>query len=187
MLRNKGYATACIGKWHIGMTFFDQDGQRITDRSVEGVKRIDYTRPIPDAPIHRGFDQFFGTVCCPTTDWLYAFIEDDRIPVPPTHLLDRRQLPSHPYSRDCRQGMVAEGFDHEEVDLVFLDKSVAFLEKHVQSDPDRPFFLYHSMQAVHLPSFPADAFSRRQHAGDVCQRQRTRGGHRPQHAPDPSA
>jgi arylsulfatase A-like enzyme len=147
------------------MTFFDKNGNRITDQGIEGVKQIDYSRPIPDAPIHRGFDRFFGTVCCPTTDWLYAYVDGDRIPVPPTRLLDKSKLPSHPWSRDCRRGMVADDFDHEEVDLVFLDKSVEFLEAHVKSTPEKPFFLFHSMQAVHLPSFPADRFKGKTDAG----------------------
>ena len=158
MLREKGYATACIGKWHVGMSFFDKDGNLITNRSLEGVQQADFSRPIPDGPVHRGFDQFFGTVCCPTTDWLYAYVVGDRIPVPPTKILDKSKLPDHPWSHDCRPGTVAENFRHEEVDLVFLNKSIEFLENHVKSNPDKPFFLYHSMQAVHLPSFPADRF-----------------------------
>ena len=80
MLRNQGYATAMTGKWHIGLSFLDKDGKRITQNGVEGVKRIDYSRAIPDAPIHRGFDRFFGTACCPGTDWLYAFIEATAFP-----------------------------------------------------------------------------------------------------------
>ncbi len=165
MLRDHGYATACFGKWHIGLTFLDRDGKRITDSGVKGVERIDYSQPIPDAPIHRGFDTFYGTACCPTTDFLYAFIDGDRIPIPPTELLDKSKIPSHPYSHDCRRGMVAENFDHEEVDLVFLDKSKAFLQQHVKTTPDKPFFLFHSMQAVHLPSLAADRFKGKTKAG----------------------
>jgi len=165
MLRDRGYVTACIGKWHIGMTFLDSEGQRIEAWGVEGVRRIDYARPIPDAPIQRGFDRFYGTACCPTTDWLYAYIDGDRIPVPPTGLLDKDRLPKHPYANDCRRGMVAANFNHEEVDLVFLEKSTQFLEQHVKTSPDKPFFLYHAMQAVHLPSFAADRFKGRTQAG----------------------
>ncbi|MEM7373189.1 MAG: arylsulfatase [Bacteroidota bacterium] len=165
MLRNEGYATACFGKWHVGMTFFDQQGDTIKDGGVDGVRQIDYSRSIPDGPIHRGFDRFFGTVSCPTTDWLYAYVDGDRIPVPPTQLLDRTQLPKHPYANDCRPGMVADNFNHEEVDLVFLEKSKEFLEQHVQNSPDQPFFLYHSMQAVHLPSFAADQFKGKTESG----------------------
>ncbi|MGI9458280.1 MAG: sulfatase-like hydrolase/transferase [Aeoliella sp.] len=165
MLRDKGYATACFGKWHIGMTFLDKDGNHIKTNGLEGVQQIDYSRPIPDAPIHRGFDRFYGTVCCPTTDWLYAYIDGNHIPVPPTKLLDKSKLPKHPYGKDCRRGMVADNFNHDEVDLVFLDKTKEFLEQHVKNSADKPFFLYHSMQAVHLPSFAADRFKDKSKAG----------------------
>ncbi len=165
MLRNQGYTTACFGKWHIGLTFLDNDGNRIEKRGVEGVELIDYTRAIPDAPIHRGFDHFYGTACCPTTDWLYAYIDGDRIPVPPSRLIDKSKLPKHPYGNDCRRGRIADNFDLEQVDLVFLEKSQQFLEKHVKSTPDTPFFLFHSMQAVHLPSFAAERFQGKSGAG----------------------
>ncbi len=158
MLQKRGYVTACFGKWHVGMTFFDKQGKAINQSGLEGVKRIDYSRAIPDAPIHRGFDHFFGTACCPTTDWLYAWVDGDRIPVPPTGLLDQSSLPKHQFSFDNRRGLIAPDFDLEEVDLVFLEKSKQFLETHVRQKPDTPFFLLHSAQAVHLPSFPADRF-----------------------------
>ncbi len=165
MLRENGYQTACFGKWHVGLTFLDKDGKPINENGLEAVKRIDYSRPIPDGPIHRGFDLFFGTACCPTTDWLYAYIDGDQIPVPPTAILDQTPLSKHAYSRDNRRGMVAPDFDLEEVDLVFLDKSRKFLQEHVKSNPNRPFFLFHSTQAVHLPSFAADQFKGKTNAG----------------------
>ncbi|QDT98836.1 sulfatase family protein [Gimesia aquarii] len=179
MLRDKGYETAMFGKWHIGMTFLDKNGKMIharqpaqnTDHTikinpgVEAVRRIDYSRAVLDAPIHRGFDHFFGTVCCPTTDWLYAFMDGDRIPVPPTRLLDKSSLPKHAWSFDCRQGLIAPDFDHEEVDMVFLKKSLEFLDKHSKEYPEKPFFLFHSLQAVHLPSFPGKDFHGKTQAG----------------------
>ena len=147
------------------MTFFDKEGKAINKNGLEAVKRIDYSRAIPDAPIHRGFDRFFGSVCCPTTDWLYAFIDGDRIPVPPTKIIDRGPLPKHPYSRDNRPGMIAPGYEMEEIDLQFLEKSLQFLGNHAEKSPKKPFFLFHSTQAVHLPSFPADAFKGKTSAG----------------------
>ena len=36
MLRDNGYTTACIGKWHIGMSFFDKQGKQITNNRIEG-------------------------------------------------------------------------------------------------------------------------------------------------------
>lgn len=165
LLRANGYATACVGKWHVGLTFFDKEGQPVRGRGVEAVRRVDFTRRIEGGPVDHGFDLFFGTACCPTTDWLYAFIEGDRVPVPPAGTIDRTRLPSHPYAEDCRPGVIATNFPMEEVDLVFLRKSRAFLESHVRETPGKPFFLYHAAQAAHLPSFPADPFKGKSGAG----------------------
>lgn len=165
MLRDAGYATACIGKWHIGLTFSDSDGQPVRGNGVEAVRRVDFSRRIAGGPIDHGFELFFGTACCPTTDWLYAFIENDRVPVPPSRLLDRSQLPKHPYANDCRAGLIAPDFPMEEVDLIFLKKSREFLEQHIRKSPNKPFFLYHAAQAVHLPSFAAPQFQGKTKAG----------------------
>jgi arylsulfatase A-like enzyme len=53
----------------------------------------------------------------------------------------------------------------EEVDLVFLKKSREFLEQHARQSPGKPFFLFHSTQAVHLPSFAAPQFKGKTQAG----------------------
>jgi len=148
MLRQKGYETAMFGKWHVGLTAFDKEGKPINQNGLPAVRRIDYSRPFVGGPIDRGFDHFFGTASCPTTDWLYAFIDGNRVPVPPTRIVDRAPLPKHPYSRDNRPGMIAPDFDLEEVDMVFLKKSLNFLENHAKSASKKPFFLFHSMQAV---------------------------------------
>lgn len=165
MLRANGYATACVGKWHVGLTFSDKAGQPVRGNGVEAVRRVDFSRRIEGGPVDHGFERFFGTACCPTTDWLYAFIENDRVPVPPVGPMDKSRLPKHPYANDCRAGLIAPDFLMEEVDLVFLKKSREFLEQHVRQAPGQPFFLFHSAQAVHLPSFAAPQFKGKTQAG----------------------
>jgi arylsulfatase A len=132
---------------------------------VAAVRAVDFSRRIEGGPLEHGFDRFFGTACCPTTDWLYAFIDQDSVPIPPTEMLDKSQLPKHPYANDCRAGLIASDFSMEEIDLVFLEKSRQFIEQHVQQSPDKPFFLFHSTQAVHLPSFAAPQFKGQTRAG----------------------
>lgn len=165
MLRDHGYTTACFGKWHVGLTFLDGEGNPICESGLEPVKRIDYSRAIPDAPIHRGFDHFYGTACCCGTDFLYAFIDGDRIPVPPEGMLDKAGLPKHPYAFDNRDGFVAPDFDIEELDQLFLKKSIGFMEEHVENHPEKPFFLFHPTNAVHLPSFPSSGCRGKTDAG----------------------
>ncbi len=165
LLKQQGYATAAVGKWHIGLTFRDAQGNSIHQDSPEAVRRIDFARRVEGGPLDHGFDRFFGTACCPTTDWLYAFIDGDRIPVPPTGPLDKTTLPKHPYANDCRAGLLAPDFDLQEVDLRFLQKSREFLAQHVRQAPEQPFFLYHATQAVHLPSFAGREFRGKTSAG----------------------
>ncbi len=165
LLRDQGYRTAMFGKWHIGLSFLDGEGKPVLKGGLEDVKRIDWSRAIPDAPIHRGFDEFFGTACCPTTDWIYAFIDGDRVPVPPVGKVDGRQYPRNVYTEDFRKGFIAPDFEVENIDLIFLRKSLAFLEAHAKQTPDKPFFLLHSTQAVHLPSIPAESFRGKTQAG----------------------
>lgn len=165
MLKAQGYATAAIGKWHVGLTFRDAAGNPVTKPGVDGVRAVDFSRRVEGGPLDHGFDRFFGTACCPTTDWLYAFIDGDRIPTPPAGPLDRSTLPKHPYANDCRQGVIAPDFDMQEVDMTFLQKSREFIAQHVRSSPQKPFFLYHATQAVHLPSFPGKEFRDKTQAG----------------------
>lgn len=165
LLHEQGYSTACVGKWHIGLTFYNKDGNPIHKDSPEAIESIDYSRRIDGGPLDCGFDHFFGTACCPTTDWLYAYIDGDRIPVPPTALLDKTSLPEHPYANDNRRGWHASDFDLEEVDMKFLERSQQFLRQHVKESPDKPFFLYHATQAVHLPSFPGRDFKGKTRSG----------------------
>jgi arylsulfatase A-like enzyme len=61
--------------------------------------------------------------------------------------------------------MIAPNFDLEEVDMVFLEKSLRFLDLHKKEKPEKPFFLFHSLQAVHLPSFPGKHFKGKTDSG----------------------
>lgn len=158
MLKNQGYTTAAVGKWHVGLTFYKKETANKGKKGpLDGVRNIDFSRPIPDGPVNRGFDTFFGTACCPTTDYLYSYIVNDKIPNPPTK--------ESPKDHKGRLGMQSDDFDFDEVDMKFLEKSKKFLTNHAKSSPNTPFFLYHCMQAVHLPSLPSKDFKGKSQAG----------------------
>ena len=167
MLQKRGYTTALYGKWHLGLTWVDREGKRIEGQNLAAVQRIDYRRsmPLPDGPISRGYDYFFGSPNCPTTDPLYVYIDQDQVPVPATGLLDKKKLPDHPFAWDNDVGMVAPGYLFEGTDQLFLDKAVGFLKNHKKSSPARPFLLVLSTQSAHAPSFPAPEFKGRTSAG----------------------
>ncbi|HCQ38645.1 MAG TPA: hypothetical protein DIV39_05785, partial [Verrucomicrobiales bacterium] len=57
MLQGRGYRTAAIGKYHVGMEFDDGSGKPAKNFYYEDVE---FTRPVLDGPTHHGFDEFFG-------------------------------------------------------------------------------------------------------------------------------
>lgn len=56
MLRSKGYETACIGKWHLGMNFPTIDGKSPIDTKEQC--NIDFSKEIKGGPCDIGFDYF---------------------------------------------------------------------------------------------------------------------------------
>jgi arylsulfatase A-like enzyme len=94
-----------------------------------------------------------------------VYIDQDRVPVPATDLLDKSTLPDHAFAWDNDVGMVAPGYVFEGTDQLFLDKAVGFVRNHRKHSPERPFFLVLATQAAHAPSFPSPEFKGRTAAG----------------------
>lgn len=57
-LKNHGYDTAIIGKWHLNFKYLNPRGGE--EYSKSKFKRPPVGAKIPDGPIHRGFDYFHG-------------------------------------------------------------------------------------------------------------------------------
>ena len=80
-LRSRGYRTACLGKWHLGFTFTDADGKALevrSDKSREGyyTAGVPVGTRIPDGPVSRGFEHFWGFYRSAT---MSSVVEDDRV------------------------------------------------------------------------------------------------------------
>jgi arylsulfatase A-like enzyme len=48
-------------------------------------------------------------------------------------------------------GLMAPDWSETEVDATFIDKAIAFIDRHLAADPEQPFFLYHALSAPHIP------------------------------------
>lgn len=168
MLRSHGYRTGVFGKWHVGLTWYDSSGERLGG-GFENALRIDYDRstPLIDGPQERGFDQSFVTPNCPTTDPLYVYIENGRVPTPASmrHHRDRLPNPGGKWRWDNDEGWMAEDYRFVDADVLFHKKAVQFITDHRTRFPDQPFFVVLSTQISHAPVLPPEEFTEVTSAG----------------------
>ncbi|MCJ7485367.1 MAG: arylsulfatase [Candidatus Aminicenantes bacterium] len=156
LLRSCGYATAYVGKWHLGLEWTTKDGSKAaefykrdnpfeTDETLQW--RVDFGRPFGGGPTRLGFDYFFGNAGCPSNDPPYVFLENDRAVSVPTKMSKEewRGLPGF------LPGPMAEGWSEEDIDLVLAGKAKAVIDGHLRKRPNDPLFLCLSPNSPHIP------------------------------------
>jgi arylsulfatase A len=143
MLKNQGYHTACIGKWHLGWNWA-QKGGGFTSK----LKDIDFSRATGGGPMTCGFDTYFGD---DVPNWPpFVWIENDKtLGIPNKHLT----FPKHYYSNN---GIGIEGWTLEQVLPKITEKCVEYVNTH--AGKQEPFFLYFPMTSPHTPIAPSKAF-----------------------------
>ncbi len=156
LLKQHGYDTACIGKWHLGLDWTLKQG---TVRREQREETIDFTKPILSGPTDLGFDYFFGTPGCPTDDPPWCFIENKHTVGVPDMI-----SPTDP-AGEGRKLLMVPGWRHEDVDTTFTEKAVGFIERHVKARPTDPFFLYLPLSAPHIPWLPPEFVKGKSGAG----------------------
>jgi arylsulfatase A-like enzyme len=139
LLKEHGYATAVIGKWHLGLG---------------SEARTDYSKPLVPGPATAGFDYFFGIPASLDME-PYVYVENDRVLAPPTGHIAASAMRRNGGGGFWRAGAIAPGFRHIDVLPRITDKAVEFLGR---QSADRPFFLYLPLTAPHTPWMPTDEF-----------------------------
>ncbi|MCU0791654.1 MAG: arylsulfatase [Opitutaceae bacterium] len=154
LLRDHGYATACVGKWHLGWEWPWLDRE---------AGRIDWAQPIRQGPLDHGFDRFFG-IAASLDMPPYVYVEQDRVTAAPD-----RVVPESPRPAYWRAGETGADFRHEEVLDRITEEGIAFIERSAATN--QPFFLYLPLTAPHTPISPSERFrgaSRTNAYGDFC-------------------
>ena len=173
ILKRAGYATAAIGKWHLGL----------------GDPAPDWNGELKPGPLDIGFDHCF---LLPTTNDRVpqVFVEDRRVrnldPADPLWVGDRKPSADHPTGLTHRQtlkldwshghnqtihngisrigfytGGTKARFRDEDLADAWVAESVHWMEQ----NKERPFFLYFASQDIHVPRIAHERFQGKSQLG----------------------
>ncbi len=160
MLRQKGYSTACIGKWHLGW-----DWASIRKPGTPGNSKrhdhFDWSKPFRGGPLDHGFDSYFGdnVINFPP----YTWIENDRVLAVPDITFTKTPQNTKEGHWECREGPGRSDWDFYQVLPTLTRRGVEYIRS--RKGKSEPFFLYFPLPSPHAPIVPNDEFDGKSKAG----------------------
>ncbi len=166
MLKEKGYYTGIVGKWHLGL----------------GDGNVDWNKQISPGPNQVGFD--YSYIMAATQDRVpTVYIEngtvEGRDPNDPIEISYEKNFDGEPTGKENpellkmkwhhghnnsivngipRIGFMKGGEKAKWIDEDMADNFLAKAQQYVKEHKNEPFFLYYAMQQPHVPRTPNERF-----------------------------
>lgn len=167
-LKDNGYKTACIGKWHLGLGWQPKDVNKPIAKyewdmifEEDDDSNVDFGKTV-SGPNELGFD--YSYIIPASLDMTpYLYLENGKAVELPTLYTKGKSQDKDGRGVIWRPGEVAPNFVFENVLNELTEKTVFFIE--AQRHEEKPFFIYFPLTAPHTPWLPRGEANGRSEAG----------------------
>lgn len=163
LLKKQGYATACFGKWHLGMDWPSTDGKEVRKSAP---KNVDFKAPIKNGPNDVGFDYFLGIAGSMNMD-PHGLVENRHLKGDPEFVPTLDEINKRGLTQPSKPGWVVKDYCQDSVLAILTQNAGNWIEAHA----DKPFFVYFPLPSPHSPIVPSANFrgkSGLNEHGDYC-------------------
>lgn len=170
-LKQNGYETACIGKWHLGLDWVKKDpAQPIPDVAgndpvpADFADNVDYGAAVQNGPADHGFD--YSYIIPASLDMSpYLYLRNNKAVQVPTAFTDGKDQKVEGRGVFWREGKMSPDFNFYGVLPRFIEEAVQFVEQKAAQKEQKPFFLYLPLAAPHTPWVPGPEVANASGAG----------------------
>ncbi len=154
LLKDKGYQTGMVGKWHIGLRYRQSNGKPAT-----GWEDADLTQPIFDGPSDHGFDYCRYTSRSHGTSGVSRGSKKSKNAadqsVGPGHIHGRMIVSATGDGKRLKNASDPDAYVLDKLGGRHSDHSIEFLQECLSSENrTKPFFLYYASNSNHSPYTP---------------------------------
>ena len=159
VVKQQGYNTGFIGKWHLGSDFLQKDSDKIYRGDDRGKQdNVDLSKIVGGGAKEMGFDYSFmlpdgiqgPTYLAYENDLWYPLTSGSKIAhIDDSNVYDKRMI------SDKGDGMGDTGWRTEHIGELISQKAVDFIQA---QQKNQPFMLYYATPMAHLPHMPPATF-----------------------------
>lgn len=161
VLRDDGYHTSMFGKWHLGakappngVVKFENMATLLTNPA------LDWSLPLIQGPEDIGFETSYITaegIQGPP----YSFFRDGYLNTNVTNSSSIKYWDKGSYSMTHGMSKIGkhpgdgdDDWDSSAFNMIVVNETSKFIDKHMEETPSQPFFTYVALGAVHIPHSP---------------------------------